>query len=152
MPPGLCPLWLKSDKIWIPGLKYSCPQLWGSSKKQKKKFHRVIKLYSPLLTSCDEWLHLNLMLPASLHPYEIQLQYILRTCQGKELQPFYAGWLPKEVGWNETSSKLTAGKSIWDSSVGDCSQRGPGTWSKQRDFVSVTGPSLLRGDKLLKLN
>lgn len=32
------------------------------------------------------------------------------------------------------------------------SQKGPGTHSKQRDFVSVTGPSLLRGDKLLEPN
>jgi len=36
--------------------------------------------------------------------------------------------------------------------VGDWSLKGPGIHSKQRDFVSVTGPSLLRADKLLEPN
>lgn len=125
VPPGLCPLWHKRDKARIPGLKVFLPTALGFQ--QKHRFYHAIKLYSSLLTSCDEWLHLNVVLPASLHPHEIQLQYILRTWQGEELQPFYAGKLPKEMGWNGTTSELTAGKSISGSSLGDWSQGGLGT-------------------------
>lgn len=62
------------------GVTRSGSQAWnvlthsfGVPAKTEQVFCQAVKLCSPLLTSGDEWLHLNLMLPASLHLYEIQL-------------------------------------------------------------------------------
>lgn len=59
------------------GVTRSGSQAWnvlthsfGVPAKIEQEFCHAIKLCSALLTSGDEWLHLNIMLPASLHLYE----------------------------------------------------------------------------------